>query len=386
MLVEIKSEKSYRRLVNNPFVKSVSRSGAPESGPFFFGNGCGSQPPVSPHNIWYVGGEAIGRDIKEHGVEAAWLRAQGSGVSIGVVGTGVSKFQTQLSYDFLNGQSATRSPINRDYVWDDGDADPSHDNCGHETKLIGIMAAPRDGIGLVGIAYKSNIHSIRMDNDVSLQNGFWRAKLAIRKASTTSKIINMAFGWHELAPWDADEREDLEEEIARLYNLDYLLIGAAGTSLTVTSWMDVVFPANVFGVVAVTGIGPDGNRCPTCHAGTKVEFVAEIHQPTLHPNPDLSSSSYTLVNSGGSSHATAVISAMAAVIWSKYPGYSRDYILYRMRLAGGRSSAHPKTGWGTPNLYRAVGGIYDAELSGPSAVDAGSGLHGYTFSHQGGDG
>ena len=85
------------------------------------------------------------------GAEAAWSRADGSGITVGVVDSGVD-----LAHEDLAG----RIVAGRDFVDDD---DVPQDAYGHGTHVAGIIAAARgNGRGIVGVAPGARIMPLRV--------------------------------------------------------------------------------------------------------------------------------------------------------------------------------------------------------------------------------
>lgn len=97
----------------------------------------------------------------------------------------------------------------------------------------------------------------------------------------------------------------------------------------------------------------------------------------------------------GSSNATATVSGVAALIWSRYPWMTRDQVRTRLHEA---SSYYPnrdsRIGFGIINAHRALGGLWFAAISGCSNKTdcelryklASCETKTYSVSYKGGDG
>lgn len=346
------------------------------------------------------------------GIENAWRRTSGAGITIGVIDTGILSAQTQLmparyGGRFDAGASAGRSFKFRD-AWS-GSAEPyPQDQCGHGSKAAGVVAAPRDGKGSIGVAWKSNLVGVRLANGVvnvnandaqhAIRNG-----LSVMDLQPGGKIVTMS--WQSLNWW-----WQVSDEIDYWQNRhpnDLLFFGAAGTSFE--DWQEcaigtaggggvgaivgavialfspytagiiwvwaawgagagavagcvvprnsnVVFPAQHSSVVAVTCLDyPVGNVSNNCHYGSKVEFGAYQSFTTVTDKPD------SVGGLGGSSGATPTVAGQAALVWSKYPYMTRAQVLDRMRWAA-QSKRDPHAGYGIVNSYKAVGGMYYADI------------------------
>lgn len=312
-------------------------------------------------------------------VHAAWSRSSGSGVTISFVGTGVSSDQPQLNADFESGESSGRT-ITRQYREQSPSANPWHDDCGHETKLIANAAAPLDGRGVAGIAYKSSVFSVRSDNDTHLTEDSYNIQLGIRDAVVAGKIVNMAFG-------STDTKTNIKNEIQYWHLNGYageerMFVGAAGTSSSVTNHI-MMFPSNLPEVVGVTGTDPDDGACDgRCHYDQKVDFGLPTAEPTVL------GSGYTIGRGGGSSHATSTFSAMAALVWSRFPSDTRAQVINRLAMSSpyhpnlGGSGKRTDTGWATPTLNCALGGLCKVTLDGGSNANYATSGETFSFSSQ----
>lgn len=342
------------------------------------------------------------------GIEDAWRRTGGSGVTVGVIDTGVHDGQLQLLPSSLGGNFAAGASGGRWIKFRDawsGASDVSpYDSCGHGTEAIAVVAAPHDGAGPIGVAWKSNLVAVRIANGVvnvnsdDAQRGI-RAAVQAMDSTQGGKIISMS--WQSLNWWWQVSNE-IEYWQNRHPN-DLLFFGAAGTSeedwvecslgsgggfligAAFSFWnpyvgaflfgagaiggcivprnSNIVFPAEHPNVVAVTCIDyGSGDVSHNCHYGPKVEFSAYQSFPTVHGG------SPTVDRLGGSSGATPVVAGQAALIWSMYPHLNRSQVLDRMRWAA-NSYRSDRQGYGIVNAHKAVGGMYGANLSGCTNTD-----------------
>ena len=340
---------------------------------------CGNKPYDQPFTPYRTAQGDLISNVYGPDIARAWARSAGEGVTIGVVGTGVSVHQPQLMNDFTNGQSGGRTLI-KDATDPRGFPVPWHDDCGHETKLIGYIGAPLDGYGVAGVAYRSSIYSVRVDDDTNLGNDSDDVREGIRRAAQNYDIVAMAFGtsqtresikaeieyWHDNPPSDPGRHPDGEPP---------LFVGAAGTGY-VRKY--VLFPGKMPEVLTVTGNEVNGDVCESCHRGEEIEFALFAHEPVLHPD-----GGYGYIQGGGSSQGVATFSAMAALVWSRYPTFSADQVVTRLREAAPRyflgQGKDARTGWGAPRIDCAVGGLCAIRMTGGPVGDVeddGS----YTFS------
>jgi subtilisin family serine protease len=270
------------------------------------------------------------------GITQAWSQSTGAGITVGVIDTGLSPNQAALNGSFNSGASSGRSvqsfgTYKTGYWWWKR-YDGPNDQCGHGTAMAGVVASPRNTVGnAVGVAYNSNLISVRGTSDVIFnsgneKDGVAEALVLLGKRSDV-KIISMSIG-------DLFSNSKVSDAIRYAHNRGKLIFAAAGTSTTFTNWVGVIFPATMSETVAVTGV-KEGNgyqRCDTCHSGSQVEFTVVMERSGSNTKP-LTTALYSNDPStvGGSSVATATASGIAALVWSKNPNWNREQVLEKMR-------------------------------------------------------
>jgi subtilisin family serine protease len=277
-------------------------------------------------------------------IPAAWSLSSGAGMTIGLIDTGISSGQGQFTSTFATGSSTGRT-IKFLKVASQSSV---YDGCGHGTRMAGIIGAPWDGRSVGGIAYRANLVSVRQASGVAAVSSADAAEGVRVAASNGARVIVMA--WESLNWWwqVSDEIEYWH------YNRPILFLGAAGTSGCGDGILDsnVVFPADMPEVMAVTGITYPGGGVPCgIHRGSDVEITAYLDVP--------STGQYTadVVEMGGSSNATAVVGSIAALIWSRTPTLTRDQVRARIQQSGAfYPSRHSEQGYGLVNALKAVRG------------------------------
>jgi subtilisin family serine protease len=294
-------------------------------------------------------------------IPQAWLRSTGAGITIALLDTGTSPDQRKLGTQFASGQSTGRS-ITRLGTYAPGlfnsTPDGPNDRCGHGTQMSGIIAAPRTTGGTpIGVAYNANLVTIRVTSDVIIDGSGEKKGVAdglvLVGNNPAIKIVSMSIG-------NIISSGQVADAVRYAYGKGKMLFAAAGTSLTWTSWVGVIFPANMSECIAVTGV-QDAlplNKCSTCHEGNDVEFVAVMERSdaerrkalTLAMNGDQPSTV------GGSSASTAITAGIAALVWATNPSLSREQVYTRLQTAASfypnRNKNH---GWGIIDADLAVG-------------------------------
>ncbi|HEX5726342.1 MAG TPA: S8/S53 family peptidase [Longimicrobiaceae bacterium] len=307
--------------------------------------GCGWGSAWTGDRQYTASGDVYSQKFTAMNIPSAWTLSSGAGITIGLIDTGISSGQGQFLSTFTAGESYGRT-LRLMYV--SPSFSSAYDACGHGTRMAGIIAAPRDGRSVGGIAYRSNLVSVRHADGVAAVSSS-DAKYSVRGAvQNGSQVVVMA--WESLNWWwqVSDEIEYWH------YSRPVLFFGAAGTSGCGDGILDsnVVFPADMPEVVAVTGITYPGGGVPCgIHRGSDVELTAYLDVP--------STGQYTndVVGMGGSSNATAVVGSIAALAWSRTPTLTRDQLRARLHQSGAYyPGRHSEQGYGLVNALKAVRG------------------------------
>ncbi|MBK5284277.1 MAG: S8 family serine peptidase, partial [Bacteroidia bacterium] len=205
-----------------------------------------------------------------------------------------------------------------------------------------------------GIAYKSSLHFIRGCDDVVLDEsaeltGVKNALVAMGKIKQI-KLISMSVG----TPFYSSA---LYDGVVFAYNKGKMLIAAAGTSFSFTTWWGVIYPASFSQCVAVTGVKENGSTCSVCHDGGEVDFTIPMERDANSERNSLSLqlSGTTASYIGGSSAATATAAGIASLVWSVKPSLTRSQVHTILRNTSqyypSSSSSH---GYGNLNAGAAV--------------------------------
>ena len=297
----------------------------------------------------------------QHNIPNAWTLSTGSGVTIGIVDTGLSPNQTLLGASFNSGVSSGRTVqkfgVYVDSIWPwSTTVDGPNDQCGHGTSMASVATAPRNNNGLpVGVAYNSNLVMYRAASNVVVDS--YQEQEGVKKAFTALannanvKIISMSMGY-------VFSVGKIEDAIRLAYSKGKLIFCAAGTSTSFTTFVGVIFPAWMPETVAVTGVkeGATVVACDDCHTGSKVDFTIVMQRAATGKNVPVNSYYNAQTDYiGGSSVATATTAGIAALVWAKNPTWTRDQVLTKMKQSG---SFYPNKstefGYGNINAFLAV--------------------------------
>lgn len=332
-------------------------------------SGCGSNnaEPGLVNNVHYT---IITPTTKQswnhtyHNISKAWSKATGRGIKLFIIDTGVEFDQENLGTAFNQGASTGRTvekivtlPRETFLGIPVGSAETPDDGCGHGTSMAGAAAAPRGTDGnTCGVAYNSNLVTCRAAVDVYLDESreIKGASDAFTNAAnrTDVRIISMSMG-------KMTSSSQLRDAIRYAYGKSKLIFCAAGTSFSWTSgWYGVIFPAWMPEVNAVTGV-KDNNfntTCGSCHSGSETDFTVVMERAADNENPlSLAMTGDAPSTVGGSSVATATAAGIAALVWSKFPTFTRDQVLNKLITTSARYPVRSSSlGWGNLNADAAT--------------------------------
>lgn len=246
--------------------------------------------------------------------EQMWQTSTGKGVTVAVIDSGVDPDNPDLKGRVLPGKDLAP----------DQPGDEHTDYDGHGTGMAGLIAgtgAYGGGQGAFGLAPGAKILPIRMpDSDTSANQAesdkqFDKvAPEAIRYAADAgAQVINISLGHTKGSP-------QLTDAVKYALAKGSLIFAAVGNSGTTTN--QVEYPAATPGVVGVAAIGKNLRRTAESEYGPQVDMAAP-GEDMLHA----CGSKTGLCESHGTSDATALASASAALIWSKHPTWTNNQVL-----------------------------------------------------------
>lgn len=288
-----------------------------------------------------------------HNIAQAWSAGNtGAGATVMIIDSGCSSAQENLGSAFNQGQSSGRS-VTKYYTLPG--ATSANDPCGHGTSMMGACTAPRGTDGAsVGVAYNANLVAVRAADDVLLDTSGETVGVsnAFTLAGNTAsvKIVSMSMG-------RLTSVSQIRDALVYAYNNGKLIFCAAGTSFSWSAWfVGVIFPASLTQAVAVTGIKTNlTSRCSACHSGSKVDFVVVMEKNSDDHPLSLADSGDAPSTVGGSSVSTATTAGMAALVWGKYPTWTRQQVYDRLKTSSNYyPSRNSEFGWGRINAQLAT--------------------------------
>jgi subtilisin family serine protease len=341
-LADVRALRTIRRLPMVDYVEPVSAPQEMIAVASTGGCGYGSSWPESDL-IRAPGGDQYSVKFTAMGIPDAWELSTGHGVTIASIDTGIASTQSQFFTEFASGFSTGRTMRMLSIP-----GMTPFDRCGHGTRMAGVIAAPHDGKNVLGVAWGANLISIRhADGVANVSSSAARQSVRIA-AQNGAQVVSMA--WQSMN-WFWQVSDEIKYWH---YRRPILFLAAAGTSGCGDLIPDnnVVFPAEMGEVVAVTGILYSDRRIPCgIHYGKQVELLAFLDVPTTGEHPT------SIVSVGGSSNATGIVAGIAALAWSHEPSLTRDALRQRLRESGDLfPTRDPRRGFGLVDAVKAVGG------------------------------
>ncbi len=240
--------------------------------------------------------------------EEMWKITTGEGIKVAVIDTGVNPSTPSLKGQVLKGLDATGAP-----------GDEHDDYRGHGTNMAELIAGTGNGGGLRGLAPGVKIIPMRI-SDTEFQNensvNARDAEDAIRAAADSdAQIISMSF---------ASDYSDQDERAAVKYAQSKGKLFFAGVGNNATEGNKVQYPAAYPQAVGVSSADRNGKVSEFSTNGNSVDIAA--------PGSDIprwcnNSFKEYCDGEGGTSAATAIASASAALVWSANPDWTANQVL-----------------------------------------------------------
>ncbi|MFD4320385.1 type VII secretion-associated serine protease mycosin [Streptomyces sp. NPDC058548] len=247
------------------------------------------------------------------GAEKIWQLSTGKGVTVAVIDSGVDRNNPDLRGQVLGG---------KDFATEES-GDQFTDYLGHGTGMAGLIAGTgaRDGgNGAFGLAPGAKILPVRVpgleEGTASIAESdkeFNRVVPPAIKysADAGAKVINVSLG----ATTGSQELTD-----AVKYALDKGALVFASVGNTGDKSNKAEYPGATPGAVGVGAVDKKLTRIPESQYGPQVDIVA--------PGKDTVAACGDGICKGtGTSDATALASAAAALIWSKHPDWTNNQVL-----------------------------------------------------------
>ncbi|MGI8500598.1 MAG: S8 family peptidase [Hassallia sp.] len=224
-----------------------------------------SASPTAPNDEYY----SKQWNLHNINVEGAWLQTKGSGITVAVIDTGISRVRDLKETKFVPGY---------DFV---NDTEVATDDNGHGTHVAGTIAqATNNKYGVAGIAYEAKLMPLKV---LSAYGGGTVADIAEAikfAADKGANVINMSLG-------GGGESQLMKDAIDYAHRKGVVIIAAAGNEGS----NGASYPARYPHVIGVSALGADGERAPYSNFGAGVDISApggsdagKILQETIDPD------------------------------------------------------------------------------------------------------
>jgi len=248
--------------------------------------------------------------------EEMWKVSTGKGIKVAVVDTGVDPTTDSLQGQVLPGVDASGAP---------GEATDDYD--GHGTTIAEYIVGTGKNGGIKGLAPGAKVIPIRasLEGLKDLEKAASPSKAVWAAANSDAHILNMSFG----GPPDPDTEKAIEHAIAR-GKLVFAGTGNNGDEDNMTN-----YPAGYPGVVGVAATDKTGKVGDFSQYGQSADLAAPGVGVPVWCDEKLQS---YCTGKQGTSMATAIASASAALIWSKHPDWTANQVLRVLIDTAGRKA------------------------------------------------
>lgn len=249
--------------------------------------------------------------------EEIWKTSTGKGITVAVIDTGVDPSVPSLKGQVLRGKDLAEAK-----------GDETDDYAGHGTTMAELIVGTGAGGGLKGLAPGAKVIPYRISN-TELQNNekvnAFDEEEAIRAAADSeAQIINISFGSEYYS-------SAVREAVKYAQNKGKLLFSSSGNEAKKGN--KASYPAAFPEAIAVGATGRDGEVGDYSTHGDFVDLAA--------PGTDIPGycdrSLTRYCDQQGTSQASAIASASAALIWSAHPDWTANQVLRVMFESAGRS-------------------------------------------------
>jgi subtilisin family serine protease len=290
--------------------------------------------PNDPYFVYQWGPRKIEANL-------AWDVTTGnSSLLVAVIDTGIDYHHPDLVGNY----------VSLGYDWVHNSTGPLDDN-GHGTHVAGIIAATlNNAIGIAGVAQvrimaEKALNATGWGEDVDL------AKAMIHAVDEGAKILSNS--------WGSDSDSFLiHDAVQYAYEHDVLVVAAAGNEDSNAPFYPAAYP-EVVSVAATDGLDYPavfsnwGDWIEVSAPGVYVYSTMPTYPVSL--NSEGYSMNYDYLS--GTSMACPHVSAVAALIWSRFPNASRNWVREQLRQSAddlGPAGFDVYYGYGRINAYKAV--------------------------------
>ncbi|MFE9768563.1 S8 family serine peptidase [Streptomyces sp. NPDC005808] len=276
-----------------------------------------------------------------------WKVSTGEGVKVAVIDSGVNPDTPSLQGQVL----VDEVPKTVAYH-------PTEDYDGHGTSMAELIAGTGAGGGLKGLAPGAEIVPYRiafgdLKDETEIENAPIPAEAIRAAADTDAKIISMSFGNPYFDP-------DEEAAIKYAQSKGKLMFASVGNEAETKNFIG--YPAAYKYVVGVAASDESGKVGEFSEHGNYVDLAA----PGLDVPIWCDATFRSYCDGEGTSMATAIASASAALIWSAHPDWTANQVLGSLIDTAGRDWPENK-----PSIYLGYGLVRPRMVLADSDINPG---------------
>ncbi|WP_330239264.1 S8 family serine peptidase [Streptomyces sp. NBC_00525] len=242
-----------------------------------------------------------------------WKVSTGKGITVALLDTGVDPTVPELTGKVLQGKNFVEP-----------ERGAHRDKDGHGTGMASLIAGNGvNGQGVQGLAPDARIFPLTVfgSSKESGTNSVRAVIEAIRYAADSdARIINLSLGFrdHEL---EGDEREEIQRAVDYAVQRGKLVLAATGNSGEQGN--DKGYPAASLGVAGIAAVDKMSTVTKFSVSGPQVALAAPGDEIPVPCGGGVEG----YCKSNGTSQATAIASASAALIWSMHPDWTGNQVL-----------------------------------------------------------
>ncbi|MFE7116765.1 S8 family serine peptidase [Streptomyces sp. NPDC057654] len=253
--------------------------------------------------------------LQDMQAENMWKASKGEGVTVAVIDSGVNTELPELQGQVLDGVDFNENP-----------SGAHKDTKGHGTDMAALIAGTGAGSGVQGLAPETKILPLKVAvTQQSKEADVLLAKAVRYAADKNARVINVSLGTEGLSSYFTESQSAVDYALKK-GSLVFAAVGNSGDKKNLPE-----YPAALRGVVGVGAMDRQGTVAKWSNHGDQVGLVAFGDDLPQH-----CPQSQEICTGGGTSQATALTSASAALIWAKHPDWTNNQVLRVMMQTAGQ--------------------------------------------------
>ncbi|MFK0050055.1 S8 family serine peptidase [Streptomyces sp. NPDC090741] len=259
-----------------------------------------------------------------------WKVADGSGITVAVVDSGFKEVPGVRSESVLPGVSMMSPPVEEP----DKKYSPHDDVDGHGTTMTAAIVGDGSGGGPKGLAPGAKVMPVRtsLGTAMGFAAGAEGAQGIRYAADHGAKIINLSWG-------DYYVFEKIKAAVQYAQSKGVLVFAAMGNEGEGNNANNLT--AMVPGVIGVGAIDETGMPLKLSSHGPDTDLAAYGSKARIRCKEN----TVWCVSDGGTSYATALASASAALVWSAHPDWTANQVARVLIETAGGAEGYKRTDW-----------------------------------------